>query len=63
MLKNNLNPDRSYVELTDDDWQHIPRVKDAIDKIGTLQEEIRVQVGMSESDLKSIDSGLKIIMA
>ncbi|MCH7561136.1 MAG: hypothetical protein IIC67_07200 [Thaumarchaeota archaeon] len=51
VLKHDLTQDRFYVELTDDDWQHIPKVKEAIDKIGTLQEDIRVQVGMSQSDL------------
>ena len=52
VLKHDLTSDRFYVELADDDWEHIPRVKEAIDKIGTLQEEIRVQVGMPKSDLK-----------
>ncbi len=51
VLKHDLTPDRFYVELTDDDWQHIPKVKEAIDKIGTLQEDIEVDVGMSRSDL------------
>ena len=51
VLKHDLTPDRFYVELTDDDWQHIPKVKEAIDKIGTLQEDIEVNVGMSRSDL------------
>ncbi|MCA9827963.1 MAG: hypothetical protein KC444_06180 [Nitrosopumilus sp.] len=51
VLKHDLTSDRFYVELTDDDWQHIPKVKEAIDKIGTLQEEIRVQTGISKSDL------------
>jgi hypothetical protein len=51
VLKHDLTPDRFYVELTDDDWQNIPKVKEAMDKIGTLQEDIRVQTGLPKSEL------------
>jgi len=51
VLKHDLTPDRFYVELTDDDWKHIPKVKEAMDKIGTLQEDIRVQTGLPKSEL------------
>ena len=51
VLKHSLAPDRFYVELTDGDWKHIPKVKQAIDKIGTLQESIDIMAGLSQYDL------------
>ena len=51
VLKRSLAPDRFYVELTDGDWKHIPKVKQAIDKIGTLQESIDIMAGLSQYDL------------
>ena len=51
VLKHDLASDRFYVELTDGDWKHIHKIKQAIDKIGTLQENIDVMAGLSQSDL------------
>lgn len=59
VLKHDLTPDRSYVELTDDDWKHIPKVKEAMDKIGTLQEEISVQTGLPKSELNKYEGWIE----
>ena len=54
VLKHDLTSDRLYVEITDEDWQHIPTVKQAIDKIGTLQENIEISTDSSPLTLTKL---------
>jgi hypothetical protein len=46
------NAPNKFVELTDDDLESIPTVKKALEKIGTIQENIQVQTGLPESELE-----------
>ena len=54
MFKRVLTSDRLYVELTNEDWQHIPTVKEAIDKIGTLQKNIEIFTDLSPLTLTTL---------
>ena len=54
VFKRVLTSDRLYVELTNEDWQHIPTVKEAIDKIGTLQKNIEIFTDLSPLTLTTL---------
>ena len=47
-LKNSLSEDEKFVTLTDDDMKSIPKVKQAIEKIGTELQSIVAFKGMPE---------------
>lgn len=46
------NPPNQFVDLTDDDLENMPTVKENLEKIGTIQENIRVQTGMPKYELE-----------
>ena len=41
-----------FVDLTDDDLENMPTVKEALEKIGTIQENIQVSTGLPSSEAK-----------
>jgi hypothetical protein len=54
---NPLDPSRhTWAELTDDNLENMPTLKEAINNIGKHEENIQVQVGLSNAELNSIQN-------
>ena len=47
-LQDKIDKDRKFVTMTDEDLESIPKIKHALDNIGTTSEEITAIIGMGE---------------